>query len=217
MGDSITAWRRLIYQGFPAIADSELAPGIKALGDTAGSDLRAKLLAALLSWEQHEPAEEIKRRLEEVRKLRANEPSACNLLRRLSTPVPDKDLYLPGELILGKSPTLQSALGTIEELGEVSTLVVLNEGHWEIGLKARATPMNEEWPIIRVELNGREIGRTQVNKPEEYEVPFTIDVNRGNIYLVRIVCENQTEELVRGHISRRGLLISGIAFRRAQD
>ena len=34
MGDSLNSWRRLVYQGFPAVTDPEIAPGIKALGDS---------------------------------------------------------------------------------------------------------------------------------------------------------------------------------------
>jgi len=217
MGDSLNAWRRLVYQGFPAIADPELAPGILALGDIPGSDVRAKLLAALLAWEQHAPPEELKRRLAEVRKVCPNEPSACNLLRRLEQKAPDNALWLPGEMIVGRKLTSQSGLGSIEELGEVTTLVVLNEGHWEVGLIARGTPLHEEWPVIRVEFNGKEIARTQVNRSGDYETPFTLDVNRGNIYRVRIVFENRLEEMVQGRVARRGLVINGMNFRRAQE
>ncbi|MCY3019032.1 MAG: hypothetical protein NTW87_08390, partial [Planctomycetota bacterium] len=217
MGDSLNAWRRLIYQGFPAITDPELAPGIKALADRPESDLRARLLAALLSWEQREPREEIIRRLEAVRKLQENEPSACALLERLGVAVPQTEFWLPGDLIVGRKLSAQSGLGAIEDLGEVDTVVVLSEGHWEMGVNARGTPLHEEWPVIGVELNGQMIARTQVNRAEDHEVPFTFAVNRGNIYHVRIVLENRMEDMLQGRVARRGLTINGLMFRRAAD
>lgn len=216
MGDSLNSWRRLIYQGFPAITDPEIAPGVKALGDNPKGDLRAKLLAALLAWEQQEPPEELKRRLELVRKACPNEASACNLLNRLGSAVADTDLWLPHELIIGRRLSSASVLGTIEDLGEVDTVVVLNEGHWEVCLKARGTPLHEEWPIVRLELNGKVIGRTQVNRVEDHEVPFTLDVNHGNIYHVKIIFENRMEDIVQGRVSRRGLTINGLRLRRAK-
>lgn len=217
MGDSLNAWRRLIYQGFSAITGPELAPGIRALGDNPASDLRARLLAALLAWEQREPPEELRLRLEAVRQALPNEPNACNLLKRLGADVPDTNLWLPADLIVGRRITTQSVLGAIDELGEVETLVVLNEGRWEVGVNARGTPLHEEWPIIRVEFNGKEIGRTQVNRAENHEAPFTVDVNRGNIYRVKIVFQNRMEDWVEGRAARRGLVINGLSFRRGRD
>jgi hypothetical protein len=250
LGDSLNSWRRLIYEGFPAVTSPEIAPGILALGDSPKGDLRARLLAALVAWEQQVRAgrvaaparEELRRRLELVRKNCLYEVSACNLLKRLGAaargvPAPPKNdqdnepLWLSYELILGKeapprgfgganSPASAagagSALGAIDELGELDTVVVLNEGHWEIGLSARGTPLHEEWPIVRLEINGKVIGRTQVNRAEEHEVPFTLDVHRGNIYHLKIVFENRKEDIVQGRIARRGLIINGISFRGAK-
>ncbi|MGD0089870.1 MAG: hypothetical protein ABSE73_08105 [Planctomycetota bacterium] len=213
MGDSLNSWRRLIYQGFPAVSDPEIAPGIKTLGDSPNGDLRARLLAALLSWEQNEPPEELKRRLERVRSACPDEVNACNLLKRLGTDVPDTALQLPGELIVGRTSSSESVLGAIEELGEVDTVVVLDKGHWEVALNAHGSPLHEEWPIVRLELNGQVIGRTQVNRAVDHEVPFTLEINRGNIYHVKIIFENRMEDAVQGHISRRGLTINGLSFR----
>ena len=242
MGDSLNSWRRLIYQGFPAVTDPQIAPGIKALGDSPKGDLRAKLLAALVAWEQQDPPGELKQRLEIVTKKCPNEASACNLLKRLGAPEvsgfrfqvsglrtgpPDvkpetsnlkpEVLWLPHELIVGKRGSSESALGAIEELGEVDTAVVLNEGNWEVNLNARGTPLHEEWPIVRLEFNGKVVGRTQVNRMQDHEVPFTLNVNRGNIYHVKIVFENRMEDVVQGRISRRGLTINGMGFRRGKD
>lgn len=217
MGDSLTAWRRLIYQGFPSIADPEIAPGILALGDNPGGDLRGKLLAALLAWEQNAPEAERRRRLEEVRKVLPNEPTSNNLLKRMGVAVPDAPLWLPAELIAGKKLTTTSLLGSIEELGEVDTLVVLDEGHWELALNARGTPLHEEWPVIRLEFNGQVIARTQVTHDDNRDVPFTFDVHCGDIYRVKVILENQQEILDQGHITRRGLVINGMTFRRAKE
>lgn len=217
MGDSLTAWRRLIYQGFPAITDPEIAPGVRAFSDKPGSDLRGKLLAALLSWEEKEPDAERKRRLEEVRKLQPNEPTSNVLLKRMGVNVPDAPLWLPADLIVGKNISTSSLLGSIEDLGEVDTLVVLDEGNWELALNARATPLQEEWPLIRLEFNGQVIARTQVTHYDSRDVPVTFKVHRGDIYRVKIIFENQQEILDQGHYTRRGLVINGMTFRRSKE
>lgn len=217
MGDSLSAWRRLIYNGFPAINDPELAPGIKALGDLQNGDVRARLISALLAWERKEPKEECLRRLKEVQRVSPNEPSSRNLLKRLGEPVPDSSMWLPAELIVGKKISMTSLAGAIQELREVDTIVVLEKGQWELGLNARATPLHEEWPIVRIELNGEVIGRTQVTRSTDREYPFTFDVLRGDIYHVKIVFENQSEVIDQGHVSRRGLTINGLALRQTSQ
>ena len=215
LGDSATTWRRLVYQGFSAITEPELMPGIKALADMS-NDVRAKLLAALLAWRLDEPKEERQRRLEDVQRVAPNEPTSHALLARLGCIAPEAaELRLPAELLVGARATLHSELGTLEELGEVQTLVVLDPGHWEMGLTARGTPLDEEWPIIRVEFNGQELGRTQVNRAKDYPVPFTFEVNQGNLYRVKIVFENRREEMQQGHLALRGLVVNGLSFRRA--
>ncbi|HEY3320231.1 MAG TPA: hypothetical protein VGP72_07185 [Planctomycetota bacterium] len=215
-GDSLLPWRRLIYEGFPALADPEIAPGIRAMGERPDSDVRAKLLSALLAWQQNEPEAERRRRLEEVRKACLDEVTAVNLLRRMDVKVPLQSLRLGPELIVGKTGSRQSSLGAIEDFGEVDTLVVLNAGRWEVGLNLRATPLREEWPIIRVEFNGQVVMRTQATNYREKEVPFTVNVNRGDMYHVKIVFENRQEELEQGHISKRGLVINGMSFRQRE-
>ena len=135
----------------------------------------------------------------------------------MGTKLADAPLWLPAELIVGKKMTTNSLLGAIEELGEVDTLVVLDEGHWELALNARGTPLQEEWPIIRLEFNGQEIARTQVTHYDSRDVPFTFDVHRGDIYRVKVIFENQQEMLDQGHITRRGLVINGMTFRRAKE
>ncbi|HYG75321.1 MAG TPA: hypothetical protein VEK08_09995 [Planctomycetota bacterium] len=215
-GDSLTAWRRMIYFGFPAIRDPEIAPGIRQLGDKPNSDLRAKLLAAFLAWEENEPEAERRRRLEEVRKLLPNEPSACALLRRMGVQVPEGPMWLPGELIVGKKLTSRSLLGSIDELGEVDTVVVLDEGNWELALNARGTPLHQIWPIVRVELNGHLVSETQVTHAEDRDVPFTFKVHRGDIYHVKIIFKNMQEVLEKGSFTRRGLTINGLTFRRSK-
>jgi len=220
LGDSITAWRRLVFKGFAAISGPELIPGIKALADAPKcADPRAKLLAALLSWELQEPKEERKRRLDEVQRLVPNEPSSSTLLARLGS-AEKTPLWLPQDLLVAERPSFQSALGTLEEVGAVQTVVTLDPGHWEMELHAHGTPLHQEWPIIRVELNGYEIGRTQVNRAKDYAVPFTFEVKRGDLYLLRLVFENMsnphTEEMYEGHVALRGLVVRGITFQRAK-
>ena len=218
-GDSVNAWWQLIFNGFPAINHPEIAPGIMALGELPQSDLRGKLLSALLAWDQNAPPDECRRRLEAVQRVLPNEVSSYNLLRRMGKAMPDAVLQLPIELIAG--PRIGR---NVEELGELDTLVVMDQGHWEMGLNAHATPLHEEWPIIRILFQApdedrskvHEIGRTQVNRAENYDVPFTFDVNRGNIYHVKIVFENRQEDFDEGHIARRGLVINGMTFRRAK-
>jgi len=217
MGDSLTAWRRLIYQGFPAITDPEIASGVRAFSDKPGADLRGKLLAALLSWEEKEPDAERRRRLDEVRKLQPNEPSSNVLLQRMGVNVPDAPLWLPTDLIVGKNISTSSLLGSVEDLGEVDTLVVLDEGSWELALNARGTPLHEEWPVIRVEFNGQVIAHTQVTSSESHDVPITFKVHRGDIYRVKIIFENQQEILDQGHYTRRGLVLNGMMFRRSKE
>jgi hypothetical protein len=217
LGDSLSAWRRLIYNGFPAISDPEMAPGIQALGDLKNADVRASLISALLAWERKEPREEILRRLKDVQRVSPNEPSSRNLLKRMNEPVASSEMWVPAELIIGKKYSNSSLAGTIEELGEVDTIVVLEKGQWEIGLKALGTPLHEEWPIVRIELNGVVVGRTQVTRSELKEYPFSFDVRRGDIYHVKIVFENIRETIDQGHVSRRGLNIAGLVLRQTKD
>ena len=174
-GDSLPVWRRLLFEGFPAVVNPDLTPGLMRLGQIAG-DVRAKLLPALAAWELERPAAERRELLEAVQKVAPNEPTSANLLRRLGVKFPTEKLWLPFELIVGKETTIGGLEGTIEELGEMRTLVFLNEGHWEMLLRASGTPLHEEWPIIRVEINGQVLGPTQVNKAQDYDVPFTFDV-----------------------------------------
>jgi hypothetical protein len=216
MGDSLNEWRHLLYQGFPAVGDPEVAPGIMALADSPAGDVRARVLAALLAWEQRQPEPEIKRRLALVRERCANEVNACNLLKRLGETVPDDNLWLPAELIVGTRLTSQSLTGSVDELGEVDTLVVLNPGRWEMSVHARGTPLQEEWPILGVEFDGQEVGRSQVTRSDTHEVPFTFTVNRGNIYRVKLRMINVMEDLVHGRVARRGMAIAGMSFRRAK-
>lgn len=215
MGDSLNAWRLLIYHGFPAINDPELAPGIKALGERPGSDVRAKLLMALLSWDQKDSFEERKRCLEQVQEIAPYEPTSYTLLRRMKIPLPEAELILPSELLVCSKATLQSVVGTIEELGELDTLMVMDRGHYELGLMARATPWREEWPIVSVQIDGYEIGRAQIDHPNEQEFTFTFDVNQPNIFHIKIIFENHLEDLDRGRIARRGLVIRELLLRRA--
>ena len=225
-GDSLTAWRRLIFQGFPSINDPEIAPGIMAMGDLPNQkDARAALLAALLSWDQNATDAERRRRLELVQRIAPFEPSSYNLLKRMNAKLPEGPLWLPSDMIVGVGISETSLLGDIAELGEVDTLVVLDSGRWEMGVSARATPMHEEWPILRVEFYSsdggktlkHEVGRTQVTRPDNYEVPFTFNVNRGNIYHIKLVFENRQKEFDEGHLARRGLVINGLSFRKAKE
>ena len=216
MGFSLPVWRRLVYEGFPAIDNPEMAPGVMRLGEIA-PDVRSKLLAALLAWNREAPEAERRRLLEAVQKAAPGEPSSLNLLNRLGVPFPATPMLLSPELIVGSTISLHGELGMIEDLGETSTVVCLNAGHWEMSLRAAGTPMHEEWPIVRVELNGRALATTQVNKAVEYDVPFTFDVTRDDIFRLRIVFLNHREDLEEGHTAHRGLTISGIKFSRAKD
>ena len=216
LGDSLPAWRMLVYEGFPSISNPEMAPGVMRLGEIA-PDVRAKLLAALLAWDRQAPEAERRKLLEAVQAVLPGEVSSLNLLKRLGGPVKDVPMMLPPELITGRIPTLQSVLGTIEEEGEVCTVVCLNEGHWEMSLRAAGTPLHEEWPVVRVEMNGKTLATTQVNKAVEHDVPFTFDVTRDDIFKVRIVFQNRQEDLEEGHASRRGLKILGIKFSHAKE
>ena len=97
------------------------------------------------------------------------------------------------------------------------TVVCLNEGHWEMSLRAAGTPLHEEWPVVRVEMNGKTLATTQINKAVEHDVPFTFDVTRDDIFKVRIVFQNRQEDLEEGRASRRGLKILGIKFSHAKE
>ncbi|HLX63297.1 MAG TPA: hypothetical protein VKX17_18645 [Planctomycetota bacterium] len=216
MGDSLPPWRRLVYEGFPAIDNPEMAPGVERLGASA-PDVRSRLLAALLAWNRQAPEAERRRLLEAVQKVAPGEPSSFNLLKRLKVPVADVPLWLPAPLIVGATPTTGGAEGAIEDLGEVSTIVCLNAGHWEMSLRAAGTPMHEIWPIVRVELNGVVIAATQVNKAAEHDVPFTFDVTRDDIFKLRVVFLNRQDDLEQGLAAHRGLKIAGIKFSRAKD
>ncbi|MFH0937803.1 MAG: carbohydrate-binding domain-containing protein [Planctomycetota bacterium] len=213
LGDSVMIWRRFIFQGFPAINDRELAPGIKTLSNTAPHDLRARLLAALLAWELNDPEQERRQRLEDVQRLCPNEPSSYTLLKRMGAALSSTSFTIPNELLIGEKATFHSTLGTLNELGELRTVVVLNRGPWELGVSARGTPMNEEWPIIRVLLDNVEIGRTQVTRCEDHEVAFTFDINHAKLYHVRIIFENRREELSQGHFAMRNLVVNHLRFR----
>jgi hypothetical protein len=216
LGDSVMAWRRLVYGGFDAVTHPEILPGIDSLSQTA-NDVRAKLLAALVAWEQHAPDEEKQRRLEEVQKVAPKEPTSYTLLQRMGQRLPDTALWLPEGLLVGKKPSLYSVLGGIGELGEVESLVVLDKGQWEIAVTARGVPLREIWPIIRVELNGHEIGRSQVTRSEDREVPFVCEINRSNIYHVKIVFENCETQFEGGQKAMRGVAVSGVSFRKAKE
>ena len=216
LGDSLPAWRMLVYEGFPSISNPEIAPGVMRLGEIA-PDVRAKLLAALLAWDRQAPEAERRKLLEAVQAVLPGEVSSLNLLKRLGGPVKDVPMTMPAELITGRIPTLQSVMGTIEEEGEVSTVVCLNEGQWEMSLRAAGTPLHEEWPVVRVEMNGKILATTQVNKAVEHDIPFTFDVTRDDIFKVRIVFQNHQEDLEEGRASRRGLKISSIKFSHAKE
>jgi hypothetical protein len=222
MGDSLSVWRKLVYSGFPALTRPEIAQGVLALGERPNADVRARLAAALVAWELKLPADDCRKRLEDVQRASPNEPSSHELLRRLNVKVPDGPLWLPPDLLVGKEPTFHTVTGTvdngsIEEQGELSSLIVLGEGQWELLLKAHGSPLHEEWPLIRLELNGHEIGRTQVTQTEARDIPFTFVVNRSNVYQFRLVFENYLDELDAGKPARRGLWIGGMTLRRAKD
>ncbi len=211
-GDSLLAWRRLVFEGFDAIDKPELLPGIKRLGEVS-TDVRGKLLAALVAWERNEPDSERKKLLLDAQRLSPGEPTSFNLLKRLGeTPPAPKDntLWLPPALLLGPRPSPGSIDGLIDELGEIGTLVYLEEGHWEMSLRAAGTPLNEEWPVVRVELGGQILGPTQVNKAMEHDVPFSFDVRTRDLFTLRIKFLNHRQDLEAGRIARRGLRIAGI-------
>ncbi|HYF50761.1 MAG TPA: hypothetical protein VEJ63_15210 [Planctomycetota bacterium] len=215
IGDSITVWRRAVFEGFDGVGHPEIMPGIVGLAEISG-DLRAKLLSALLAWEHNLPEAERRKRLEEVQRVAPLEPTSYNLLNRMGANLPPAPLWLPDALIVGRKATLYSELGHIGELGEVETLVLLDKGQWEIAIKASGVPLHEIWPIIRVELNGHEIGRSQVTRTELHEVPFVCDINRGNLYRLKIVFQNKQADFQSGRKEMRGLGIAGIVFRKAK-
>jgi hypothetical protein len=221
LGDSIAVWQRAVFEGFDEVDYTDILPGIEGLADTSG-DIRANLLAALLAWKRHTKHEateaECRKRLEDVQRVAPHEPTSYNLLRRMGVSLPPAVLWLPDSLIVGRSKAGRYAgHSDIAELGVVETLVLLDQGQWEIGLKGSAVPLNGIWPIIRVELNGHEIGRTQVTRTEEHEMlPFVCEVNRGTLYNVKITFENQESDVKAGHKSMRGLSISGISFRKKE-
>lgn len=218
-GDSLLAWRRLVFEGFGAIDTPEIAPGIQRLGQVA-QDVRGKLLAALLAWERHAPDAEKKQLLLDAQRISPGEPSSHNLLKRLNAEppaLPDGSLWLPPELLISPRPSPHAMNGSIEEIGEIGTLVFLDEGHWEMSLRAVGTPLHEEWPVVRVELGGQILGPTQVNKPIEHDVPFTFDVKRKDLFTLRLFFQNHEEDLEEGRVARRGLRILGIKFHRAKE
>jgi hypothetical protein len=215
VGDSATIWRRLVYEGFASINSEQIAPGVRTMADLAANDVRAKLLAALLAWDQDESAEVRARRLREVQRVSPGEPSSLALLRRMGEPAPAAPMWIPDGLLVGSKPSLFSVLGTITELGEVQTLVMLDKGHWEMNINARGTPLREEWPVIRVELDGQPLGRTQINRAENHNAGFSFDIHRGNLYRLKIIFENRLEDMSDGRLSLRGLTINGIGMQHA--
>ena len=223
-GDSMSVWRRLVYKGFAAIREPEVTQGVLELGDRPGSDVRAKLAAALLSCELKQSDADCQRRLQAVQAVLPNELSSHMLLERYDGTKRDEKatLLLPPDLLVGREPTFHAVTGmtdtgSIEEQGEASSIVVLNEGKYEMLINARAVPLREQWPIIRVELNGQLVGRTQVITSEEHPIPFTFEVNRTDAYTLRIVFENFSDSLEDGKIARRGLSIGTISFRNQKN
>ena len=189
MGDSLSAWRRLVFGGFPAIKQPEVAQGILDMGDRPGADLRARLLGAMLACELKNPPDDCKRRLEAVQAMAPREISSHILLEQMGAIPFERSLVLPNELLTGHEPTFNAITGTvdtgsIEEQGEVRTILVLAKGHYEMLLNAHATPLLEQWPIIRVELDGQEIGRTQVVHSDSHGIPFTFDVKAPNVFVL---------------------------------
>jgi hypothetical protein len=221
-GDSMSVWRKLVYDGFPAIRKPEVTQGVLELGDRPGGDVRAKLAAALLACELQLKDDECKRRLEAVQNVVPNEVSSHILLEKYGVNSTGVTLVLPPDLLVGHEPSFHAVTGmtdsgSIEEQGETSSIVVLSKGHYEMLITAHGTPLKEEWPIIHIELNGQEIGRTQVVTSEDHPIPFTFDVNRADAYRLRVVFENYVDELIDGKISRRGLSIGAITFRRRKE
>ena len=221
-GDSMSVWRKLVYDGFPAIRKPEVTQGVLELGDRPGGDVRARLAAALLACELPLADTDCKRRLEAVQTLVPNEISSRILLEKFGLPFADAMLVLPRDLLVGREPSFHAVTGmtdsgSIEEQGEASSVVFFSKGHYEMLLTARATPLKEEWPIIHIELNGQEIGRTQVVTSEDKPIPFTFDVNRADAYRLRVVFENYVDQLIDGKISRRGLTLGDITFHRRKE
>ena len=222
MGDSLSAWRRLVYAGFPAIKEPEIAQGILEMGDKPGADLRARLTGALLACELRNPPDDCKRRLESVQAVAPRELSSHELLERMGAVAYERALNLPLELLVGHEPRYNAVTatvdnGTIEEQGELRTIVVLGKGHYEMMLIAHGAMLLDQWPIVRVELDDQVIGHTQVNEKEDHSFPFTFNINADNVYVLRIVFENYVDALDQGKIARRGLGISSITFQRSKD
>jgi hypothetical protein len=213
-GDSLLGWRQLVQQGFSAVLNDETVDSQLALGDKPDSDARASLLAALLAWEKNEGEAERRARLERLIAKRPNDVTGNTLLNVLGRPLPKEPLWAGADLIVGEKASRGSVNGTIEDLGRVETIVFLTEGQWECRVRARGTPLNEEWPILRVEIDGVEALRARVDKAEFIDLPFTFTVKNRNLFRVRFVFENQLRLFQGSQQSHRGLVVDGVYFQR---
>lgn len=214
-GDSLLGWRQLVQQGFSSVMNDDLIPGFMVLGERPDADVRSTLMAALIRWEHGDAEKERRASLERVLARRANEVSANTLMNVLGRPLPKEPLWLGDDLIVGARSSHHSLNGAIQDLGSVDSLVFLTEGRWECRVQARGTPLNEEWPILRVEINGVEALRARVDKAESIQLPFTFDTKTRNLYRIRFVFENQLSLYQGNQQAFRSLLVEGVYFQRA--
>lgn len=214
-GDSLLGWRQLVQQGFSSVMNDDLIPGFMVLGERPDADVRGTLTAALIRWEHGDAEKERRASLEKVIARRANDVSANTLLNVLGRPLPKEPLWLGEDLIVGTRSSHHSVNGAIQDLGTVDSLVFLTEGRWECRVQARGTPLNEEWPILRVEINGVEALRARVDKAESMQLPFAFDIKTRNLYRIRFVFENQLSLFQGNQQAFRSLIVEGVHFQRA--
>jgi hypothetical protein len=218
LGDSLHGWRQLLYKGFQSVMNDELLRGYMALGERPDADVRGRLLCALIAWERGDDEAARRKRLETVLAARPNDVTAACLLSTLgkpATPLPTTPLFLGPELIVGKEWTEHAVSGSILDLGSVQSVVFLTEGRWECRVQARGTPLNEEWPVLRVDIDGEEALRTRVDRAATMDLPFAFDVKRAGLYRMKFIFENPLTVFQGADKSFRGLTIEGVYFQRA--
>lgn len=213
-GDSLLGWKQLVRQGFSSMMSDELIPGFMKLGERPDADVRGTLLAALIRWEHNDPEKDRRESLERVLTKRANDVSANNLLSVLGRPLPKEPLWLGEDLLVATKPVPFLDSGALHDLGSADSLVFLTEGRWECRVQARGTPLDEEWPMLRVEINGVEALNARVNKSESMQLPFTFENKARNLYRIRFILENNKEVYQGNQRAVRSLNVEGVYFQR---
>jgi hypothetical protein len=219
-GDSLLGWRRFVFQGPRILQNPELLDGFRKVGDYPNANLTGRLLAAFADWINRTDETELRRRLRSVLAANPRDMSATALLNCLAgkaSPL-GAELTIDGELFVAEKPTRLSPRGTIAETGRVSAAAVLEPGVWEIELDALGTPLDDLWPAVRLDINGKPYLSQQVRSGKRAWVSFDcLIVDDHNLHRLTLVFTNREEQFVEGRFRQRGLEIFGLRFRRTAD